>query len=67
MQAFHSIVWTLGRSPVQREVSALKGLSEVIASAQSRVGQVRKSFPDREPDGFDVYDAVGRLVAIRKI
>ena len=65
--AFHSIVWTLGRSPIEREVSALKSLAEVIASAESRSGQIRKSFPGREPDGFDVYDAVGRLVAIRKI
>ncbi len=67
MQAFHSIVWRQGRSPVEREVSALKNLSEVIASAESRAGQIRKRFPGKEPDGFDVYDAIGRLVAIRNI
>ena len=67
MQAFHSIVWRQGRSPVEREVSALKNLSEVIASAESRAGEICKRFPGKEPDGFDVYDAIGRLVAIRKI
>ena len=67
MQAFHSIVWKQGRSPFEREVSALTKLSEVIASAESRASQIRKNFPDRELDGFDVYDAIGRLVAIRKV
>ena len=67
MQAFHSIVWKQGQSPFEREVSALTKLSEVIASAESRASQIRKNFPDRELDGFDVYDAIGRLVAIRKI
>jgi len=50
-----------------REVSALTKLSEVIASAESRASQIRKNFPDRALDGFDIYDAIGRLVAIRKI
>jgi hypothetical protein len=63
----HSIVWKQGRLPIERETSALATLSEVIASAESRVGQIGKRFPDRTLDGFDVYDAIGRLVAIQKI
>jgi hypothetical protein len=67
MHAFHSIVWKQGRLPFERETSALTSLSEVIAHAESRASQVRKNFPDRELDGFDVYDAIGRLVAIRQV
>ncbi len=67
MQGFHSIVWKQGRSPVEREVSDFTMLSDVIAGAEKRVSQIRKNFPGREPDGFDVYDAIGRLVAVRKI
>ena len=67
MQGFHSIVWKQGRSPVEREASDFKKLSDVIAGAESRVSQIRKNFPGMELDGFDVYDAIGRLVASRKI
>jgi hypothetical protein len=56
MQGFHSIVWKQGRSPVEREVSAFKTLSEVIAGAESRASQVRKNFPGMELDSFDVYE-----------
>jgi len=63
----HSIVWKQGRSVIERETSALKDLSDVIASAEIRVSQIRKNFPSRIVDGFDVYDAIGRLVAIHKI
>ena len=67
MQGFHSIVWKLGQSPVERETSDFTKLPDVIAGAEKRVSQIRKNFPGREPDGFDVYDAIGKLVAIRKI
>jgi hypothetical protein len=67
MQGFHSIVWKQGRSPVEREVSDFKELSDVIAAAENRVSQIRKNFPGMEIDGFDVYDAAGRLVAAQKI
>jgi hypothetical protein len=67
MQGFHSIVWKQGRSPVEREVSDFKKLPEVIAAAEGRVSQIRKILPGTEIDGFDVYDAIGRLVAVRKI
>jgi hypothetical protein len=63
----HSIVWKQGRLPIERETSALAKLSEVITNAQSRASDIRKRFPDRTLDGFDVYDAVGRLVAVQKI
>jgi hypothetical protein len=63
----HSIVWKQGRLPIERETSALAKLSEVITSAESRANDIRKRFPDRTLDGFDVYDAVGRLVAVQKI
>lgn len=63
----HSIIWKEGGVAVERETSALTNLSEVIANAENRVSQVQKNFPGRNLDGFDVYDAIGRLVAIRKI
>jgi hypothetical protein len=62
----HSIVWKQGQLLIERETSALKKLSEVSASAESGVSQIRKNSPGRVPGGFDVYDAIGRLVAIRK-
>ncbi len=63
----HSIVWKQGRVVVERETTTLTKLSEVIASAESQIGRVQKNHPGRVLDGFDVYDAIGRLVAIRKI
>jgi hypothetical protein len=67
MKAFHSIVWKLGRNPVEREFGAFTDLPEVITYAEGRVSQIRKNLPGSEPDCFDVYDAIGRLVAIRNI
>jgi hypothetical protein len=67
MQVFHSVVWKQGRLPIHRETSAFATLAEVIAGAESRTRQIQTNFPGRELDGFDVYDAVGRLVAVQKI
>jgi hypothetical protein len=67
MQAFHVVVWKQGRLPIHRETSAVATLAEAIAGAEGRTGQIQKNFPDRELDGYDVYDAIGRLVAVQKI
>jgi hypothetical protein len=67
MQGPHFIVWKQGRWPVERETSDFTKLPEVIAGAEKRVSQIRKNFPGRELDGFDVYDALGQLVAVQKI
>jgi hypothetical protein len=52
---------------VERETTTLAKLSDVIASAESQVSRIQKNHPGSVLDGIDVYDAIGRLVAIRKI
>ena len=59
-----SIDWLKGAIPVEKEICALATKDEAIAAAKTRASDVAKRHSGREPDGFRLSDATGKLLAI---
>ena len=59
-----SIDWLKGAIPVEKEICALATKGEAIAAAKTRASDVAKRHSGREPDGFRLSDATGRILAI---
>jgi hypothetical protein len=62
--AVFSIDWLKGAIPVEREICVLATKDEAIAAAKTRASDVAKRHSGREPDGFCVSDATGKILAI---
>ena len=59
-----SIDWLRGAIPVEKEICVLTTKDEAIAAAKTRAADVAKRHSGREPDGFRLSDATGRILAI---
>jgi len=59
-----SIDWLKGAIPVEKEICVLSTKDEAIAAAKTRAPNVAKRHSGREPDGFRLSDATGRILAI---
>jgi hypothetical protein len=55
------IDWLRTGIPIAKETSVLQGEAEVVADARRRAPDVVKRHPGREPDGFRLTDATGRI------
>jgi hypothetical protein len=59
-----SIDWLKGAIPVEKEICVLSTKDEAIAAAKTRAHDVAKRHSGREPDGFRLTDANGKLLAM---
>ena len=59
-----SIDWLKGAIPVEKEICILATRDEAIAAAKNRAPDVAKRHSGREPDGFRLSDATGKILAI---
>jgi hypothetical protein len=62
--AVFSIDWLKGAIPVEKETCVLATRDEAIAAAKNRAPDVAKRHSGREPDGFLLSDATGKILAI---
>ena len=62
--AVFSIDWLKGAIPVEKEICILATRDEAIAAAKNRAPDVAKRHSGREPDGFRLSDATGKILAI---
>ena len=62
--AVFSIDWLRGAIPVEKEICVLATKDEAIAAAKTRAPDVAKRHSGREPDGFRLSDATGKILAI---
>ena len=62
--AVFSIDWLKGAIPVEKEICVLTTKDEAIAAAKTRAPVVAKRHSGREPDGFRLTDATGKILAI---
>ena len=59
-----SIDWLRGAIPVEKEICVAATKDEAIAAAKNRAPDVAKRHSGREPDGFRLSDATGKILAI---
>jgi hypothetical protein len=59
-----SIDWLRGAIPVEKEICVVATKDEAIAAAKNRAPDVAKRHSGREPDGFRLSDATGKILAI---
>jgi hypothetical protein len=59
-----SIDWLRGAVPVEKEICVLATKDEAIAAAKTRAAGVARRHSGREPDGFRLSDATGKILAI---
>ena len=62
--ALFSIDWLKGAIPIEKEICVLATKGEAIAAAKTRVPDVANRHSGREPDGFRLTDANGKLLAM---
>ena len=62
--AVFSIDWLRGAIPVEKEICVVATNGEAIAAAKTRAPDVAKRHSGREPDGFRLSDATGKILAI---
>jgi hypothetical protein len=62
--AVFSIDWLKGAIPVEKEICVSATKNEAIAAAKTRAPDVAKRHSGREPDGFRLSDATGKILAI---
>jgi hypothetical protein len=58
------IEWLRNGVPVHKETSVLTSAAEAIAAAKSRRRLVADRHPGREPDGFRLTDATGKILGV---
>ena len=56
--------WLKGAIPVEKEICVLATKDEAIAATKTRAPDVAKRHSGREPDGFRLTDATGKILAI---
>ena len=59
-----AIDWLRGAIPVEKEICGLTTKEEAITAAKTRAPDVAKRRSGREPDGFRLSDATGKILAI---
>jgi hypothetical protein len=62
--AVFSIDWLRGAIPVEKEICVVATKDEAIAAAKTRAPDIAKRHSGREPDGFRLTDASGKILAI---
>jgi hypothetical protein len=62
--AVFSIDWLKGAIPIEKEICTLATKDEAIAAAKTRAPDIAKRHSGREPDGFRLADAAGKILAI---
>ena len=56
------VVWRKGDSVVLKENSTRVELKRVIASCQARASEMKRQFPNSQPDNFVVLDSAGNTL-----
>ena len=59
-----SIDWLKGAIPIEKAICTLAPKDEAIAAAKTRALDIAKRHSGREPDGFRLTDAAGKILAI---
>jgi hypothetical protein len=62
--AMFLVDWLKGAIPVEKEICDLITKDEAIAAAKTRAPDVAKRHSGREPDGFRLSDATGKILAV---